>query len=90
MNIETTLRTRNGTHGPFTGNAGVSQQLQATMRASANWHALDATQREALQIIAHKIGRILSGDPNYADHWHDIGGYARLIEDELLARKELA
>ena len=36
-----------------------------------------------LGTIADKIGRILSGDPNYADNWHDIQGYAKLVEDRL-------
>lgn len=32
---------------------------------------------------AHKQARILNGDPNYADSWHDIAGYATLVEQEL-------
>ena len=34
-------------------------------------------------MIFHKIGRIVNGDPNYADSWHDIAGYAKLVEDRL-------
>jgi len=34
-------------------------------------------------MIAHKIGRILNGDPDYQDSWHDIIGYARLVERQL-------
>lgn len=34
-----------------------------------------------MTVIADKIARILSGDPNYADSWHDIGGYAKLVEN---------
>ena len=34
-------------------------------------------------MIAHKIGRILNGDPNYLDSWIDIVGYAQLIVDRL-------
>lgn len=34
-------------------------------------------------MIVHKIGRILNGDPNYADSWHDIAGYATLIDQQL-------
>jgi hypothetical protein len=34
-------------------------------------------------MIAHKIGRILNGDPNYADSWIDIAGYAQLVADRL-------
>lgn len=40
-------------------------------------------QVEALEMIAHKIGRIINGDPNYADSWHDIAGYAKLVADRL-------
>jgi hypothetical protein len=40
-------------------------------------------QMEALHMIAHKIGRILNGDPNYADSWTDIAGYAQLVADRL-------
>ena len=40
-------------------------------------------EQEALDMIFHKIARILNGDPNYADSWHDIAGYATLIDKEL-------
>ena len=32
-------------------------------------------------MILHKLARILNGDPNYVDSWHDIAGYAILVED---------
>ena len=47
------------------------------------WDALTARQAEALEMIAHKIARILNGNPNYADHWADIAGYATLVQREL-------
>jgi hypothetical protein len=48
-----------------------------------NWALLSASQKEALEMIAHKIGRILNGDPNYDDSWRDIAGYAELIVKQL-------
>jgi hypothetical protein len=42
--------------------------------------------REALEMVAHKIGRILNGDPKYHDSWHDIIGYTKLVADRLRAR----
>jgi len=36
-------------------------------------------------MIANKLGRILNGDPNYADSWMDIAGYAKLVADRLEA-----
>jgi hypothetical protein len=51
------------------------------MSAGKNWDVLKDTQREALELIAMKIARILSGDHNYRDHWDDIEGYAELGGD---------
>ena len=34
-------------------------------------------------MIACKIARILSGDPNWRDHWDDIAGYATLVAERL-------
>lgn len=44
---------------------------------------LPDTHLEALDMICHKIARILAGDPNEPDHWHDIAGYATLVEKEI-------
>ena len=78
---------RPSTHGDFSDNAAISQQLQAVMTASKNWDGLTVVQREALQMYAHKIGRILSGDPDEPDHWVDMGGYSRLVVDRLPKRE---
>ena len=34
--------------------------------------------------------RILNGDPDYHDSWHDIVGYAQLVADELSGNREAA
>lgn len=47
------------------------------------WDLLTPVAKQALTVIADKIARILNGDPNYADNWHDIQGYAKLVEDRL-------
>jgi hypothetical protein len=44
---------------------------------------LTPDQQEALDMIFHKIGRIVNGDPDYADSWIDIAGYATLVADRL-------
>lgn len=81
--IEETLAERQNTHGRFTDHAIVAQALKREMQNSKNYAEcnLSAAHKEALDMIQHKIARILSGDPNVADHWHDIGGYAKLVED---------
>ena len=88
-NIQATLEERGSRYGSFDGHASITQQLKIAMRKHDNsvpWHVkLSASQREALEMIAHKIGRILNGNPNFSDSWHDIAGYATLIENEINA-----
>jgi hypothetical protein len=51
------------------------------MTDGTNYQALTPDKKQALDVIADKIARILSGDPEYKDNWHDIQGYAKLAED---------
>jgi uncharacterized ferritin-like protein (DUF455 family) len=83
--LDETLTERGKRYGTFTGHAEISQQLKGVMRQyeAARGCDLDPDQREALEMIAHKIARVINGDPNYADSWHDIAGYAQLIADRL-------
>ncbi len=81
--IDATLDERGKRYGSFTGHADITQNLKHDMMASPKWGSLANDQKEALEMIAHKIGRILNGDPNYHDSWHDIVGYAMLVADRL-------
>ena len=94
-NVEGTLAERGARYGDFADHALICQSLQDVMRGTVklggpegqlvatNWNQLDATKKQALTVIADKIARILNGDPEYADNWHDIQGYARLVEERL-------
>jgi hypothetical protein len=77
------LAERGRTHGKFEDTAGIAQSIKAAMRSTTVWHQLDVEQKEALEMIATKIGRILGGNPDHKDSWTDIAGYARLIEDRI-------
>ena len=46
-------------------------------------HRWRADCREAVDMILHKLARVLNGDPNYADNWHDIQCYAKLVEQRI-------
>lgn len=81
--VSATLTSRGSRYGAFTSHAAITQQLKDVMRATPGWEKLSPSQKEALEMNAHKIGRILNGDPNYADSWHDIAGYASLVDKEL-------
>lgn len=79
--VKYTLEERGTRYGRFACNADTAQELKAVLRTSANWYRMPAYKREALEMIAHKMARIVNGDPDYADSWHDIQGYARLGQD---------
>ena len=83
-NLEETLKDRGKRYGRFVDHAAITQELKATIQRHLDSpQSLEADQQEALDMICHKIGRIVCGDPNYADSWHDIAGYAKLVEDRL-------
>lgn len=84
--VDDVLEERGSRYGLFSEHARITQNIKRAMHASPNWAKLSDSQREALEMIAHKMGRILNGDPNYADSWTDIGGYARLEERILEGR----
>lgn len=87
-NIDDTLKERGKRYGEFRDHAKISQVIKESMCIWDGWSKLDPFHKEALEMIAHKIARILNGDPNYHDSWHDIVGYAKLVADEILKRQE--
>ena len=81
--IDDILAERGTRYGRFDSHARITQRLKEEMVLTPKWPALKTDQKEALEMIAHKIGRILNGDPDYADSWADIAGYAKLVADRL-------
>lgn len=75
---ERLLEEREQTHGDFADNARIAQRLRHLFRAQPGWEKLPDMQRESLDMIACKVGRILSGNAFEPDHWADISGYAEL------------
>lgn len=84
MTIENTLAERGSRYGSFKEHARIAQNLQDAMRAEAGWKALADDQKQALTVIADKVARMLNGDPFYRDNWHDVVGYAKLVDDRML------
>lgn len=81
--IATTLAERGERYGQFHHTAAIAQSIKSAMWHSPNWLVLADDQREALDMIANKLGRILNGDADYGDSWHDIAGYSTLIANRL-------
>ena len=89
LSIEATLAERGTRYGVYTEHATITQNLKKVMHDTPKWEGLAPHQKETLEMIAHKIGRILNGDPDYHDSWHDIVGYTKLTADELLPKSSV-
>ena len=81
--VDRTLAERGARYGKFEDHAKIAQGLQDQLRKWKGWDHLAPDQKQALTTICDKIARILNGDPDYIDNWHDIQGYAKLVEDRL-------
>lgn len=75
------LQERSATHGDFEHWATVSQLLKAALQGGAQWGFMHPTQREALEAVMGKLARIVTGDPNFIDHYRDIIGYTQRAMD---------
>lgn len=82
--LDKTLTERGKTHGDWEEQSRLSQALKKTMRNHEDgWNALNPMQRDALDMIAVKISRIVVGDPNNIDSWLDVEGYARITRERI-------
>jgi hypothetical protein len=88
MTVENILNERNKTHGDFEQNAKISQELKMVIEQGLTYNKLTSVEAEALSMICHKVGRILSGNPHYQDHWDDISGYATLVSKQIKSRSQ--
>ena len=84
-NIDQTLDERAKDYGKFKDSAALMQGIKRLLADHALRHnkTFADDQWEALEMIVHKIGRIVNGNPDKVDHWVDIAGYAKLIADRL-------
>lgn len=83
MSIDNTLAERGARYGEFDEHARITQAIKSALTSGRSWDKCSPSQKEALEMVAHKMGRIVNGDPTYLDSWVDIIGYTRLVEKEL-------
>lgn len=91
LNVNETLKERGDRYGSFVGHAEVTQVLKQNIAVALKKRnkVLADDQQEAIDMICHKIGRIVNGDADYADSWHDIAGYASLVDKRLTTGEAL-
>lgn len=86
--VDDTLDARAVDYGKFIEGAEVMQMLKRVVQnaLSNRDKVLAHDQAESIDMIIHKIGRIINGNPDVVDHWLDIAGYAKLVADRLEGR----
>ncbi len=82
------LAEREACYGDFADQASISQRLKEIIFERKDRQDFKSFyQVEALEMICHKMARIMSGDEDYVDSWVDIAGYATLVADRLTKRE---
>jgi hypothetical protein len=82
--LEAIIAKRGAAYGDFRTQGIIAQELKDAVRTLPGWERLEAHQRESLEMIMHKIARIMNGDPNHRDSWVDIAGYAQIVADRIV------
>lgn len=77
------IDSRQGTHGEFNENSRATWEIVRTLQGERNWAVLPDNMKHAIYMIAHKMARIMAGNPEEPDHWQDIAGYATLVAQRL-------
>lgn len=80
----TLLAERGKTHGDYKWDATIAMQLVDVVNSHipvADPLKYTPPMRHSLIMICFKLARILAGDPDFADHWRDIAGYATLVAE---------
>ena len=87
--ITETLTERGSRYGKFKDHAEITQKLKYILRLhmGSRYERMEPDQIESLEMICHKMARIVNGDPDYEDSWRDIAGYATLVADRLIGKE---
>jgi hypothetical protein len=88
QDINEVLVERGNNYGQFPDHATLSQGLKRVMQDHPQYDDLPDPIKEALEMVQHKIARIINGDYTYLDSYVDIRGYTQLVEDYLRKRNE--
>ena len=86
--VNTLLQERALQYGTFISLAKTAQEFKSVLyrELGARNKRLADDQAEALDMILHKIARIINGNADHVDSWADIAGYATLVAERLQGR----
>lgn len=77
--LDEVLKERKGQHGNFLDHSKIAQSLKRTVKSGVSYNQLTDIELEGLEMMLHKIARIVSGNPHLREHWIDCSGYSTLV-----------
>ena len=80
---EKIVKVRQSTHGDFTDGARFTQGVMKLAMVAPSWSSMTDVQKEGFHHIVQKLQRAVCGDPNHADHWNDVAGYALIVSKRI-------
>lgn len=86
--VDQILGERGNRYGTFESNAKTCQLLKNVLHSQDGWYRLSYVQREAVEMMMHKISRLVNGDATYLDTVVDIAGYNQLMLEHMRDRNE--
>lgn len=78
--IDDTLNERQSQYGCFEDVAFATENIIGILKR-CGYDNMPNTHKMAMYMIVSKMARLVNGDHNHLDSWHDIGGYSKLIEN---------
>lgn len=84
-NLAAVLADRGKEYGEFHNHAFIAQHFKriAALHLAAKSKVLADDQQEAMDMVFHKLARIINGNADNVDSWLDIAGYATLVANRL-------
>jgi hypothetical protein len=83
IDIKKVLDERGSQYGDFRTQGFIAQRMKEIARETTGFDRMEDYQREAVEMIIHKLSRLLNGNPDFVDSWVDIEGYARCVSTRL-------
>lgn len=83
VDIKKVLDERGSQYGDFRTQGYIAQRMKEIARDTPGYDRMEDYQREAVDMILHKLSRLLNGNPNFVDTWVDIEGYAKCVYTRL-------
>ena len=83
MSVHDTLDQREKSYGSYPENCKLTQDMKYIMRSHHGWSSMSPQAKQSMEMIVYKMARLITGDHDHKDSWHDIGGFALLIEQDL-------